>query len=167
MQKIELITRKLSLKQILHELEENHILINHYAKEYFRHPLFYDTEQEVLSVFITSLSEIGMKDGGTLNEIRGKISELGMKPCNPSAGFLLRLAWVDQPPSSNSVLSGTHKAPDMAVTVLSDILEPDDSFPKGLYLRNVDGRLWLRGYVCDDTFRFDPADMFAVQKASS
>lgn len=42
-----------------------------------------------------------------------------------------------------------------------DPLEPDDSFPKGLYLRSVNGTLWLRGFVCDNGFVFNGCDLFA------
>ena len=72
---------------------------------------------------------------------------------------------MDQVRSENSVLSGTHRAPDGAVTVLSEFIEEDDDFPKGLYLRNVDGALWLRGYICDKTHNWSLADVFAFEKA--
>ena len=78
-------------------------------------------------------------------------------------GFFLRLAWTDQPQSQNSTLTGTHGSPDQAVTVLSEIIEQNDTFPKGLYLRNVDGNLWLRGYVCDDAYRFPGDALFAFE----
>jgi hypothetical protein len=47
--------------------------------------------------------------------------------------------------------------------VLSEIIEQDDAFPKGLYLRNADGNLWLRGYICDDAYRFPGDAMFAFE----
>ena len=47
-----------------------------------------------------------------------------------------------------------------------EIIERDDELPKGLYLRNVDGRLWLRGYVCDSAYRFSSNDLFAFEKLS-
>ena len=72
-------------------------------------------------------------------------------------------AWTDQPQSQNSVLSGTHSSPDGAITVLSELLEGDDAFPKGLYLRKVDGNLWLRGYVCDSAYRFPGDALFALE----
>lgn len=63
----------------------------------------------------------------------------------------------------HGVLSGTHSSPDGAVTVLSELLEGDDAFPKGLYLRKVDGNLWLRGYVCDSAYRFPGDALFALE----
>ena len=46
---------------------------------------------------------------------------------------------------------------------LSELLEGDDAFPKGLYLRKVDGGLWLRGYVCDPAYRFPGDALFALE----
>ncbi len=40
-----------------------------------------------------------------------------------------------------------------------------DDYPKGFYLRVVDGRAWLRGYRCDDEYDFDPADRFVFRRA--
>ena len=34
---------------------------------------------------------------------------------------------------------------------------------KGLYLRNVDGKLWLRGYICDAAYRFPGDALFAFE----
>ncbi len=46
---------------------------------------------------------------------------------------------------------------------MSEILEMDDAFPKGLYLRKVDSNLWLRGYVCDASYSFPGDALFAFQ----
>ena len=150
--------------QIPEILKENGIFINRYADEYFSHPRFSMLHPEEMTVLIASLQEIGFENGATLNEIFVRISQIGLKPCPSSTGLFLRLAWIDQPKSSNSILSGTHSAPDQAVTVLSEILEKDDAFPKGLYLRNVDGKLWLRGYICDFEYRFPADALFAFSK---
>ena len=80
------------------------------------------------------------------------------------AAVFLRLHLTDQRESGNTVLNGTHRAPDGAITVLSEPLSPEDTFPKGLYLRNVSGTLWLRGYVCDADFVWSPSDVFALSQ---
>ena len=53
------------------------------------------------------------------------------------------------------------EAPQGAVTVASPVADPDPGQPKGYYLRNVGGQLWLRGYICDDEYIWQPADQFA------
>ena len=166
MKRIVLKTESLAADQIIRMLEENHILMNDYARLYIAHPRFFSRQSEEVSVVIASLQETGLETGATLNEIFRHIQTIGLKPCSPETGAFLRLQWKEQPQSRNSVLSGTHSAPDSAVTVLSELLEEDDAFPKGLYLRNVDGSLWLRGYICDSTYRFPEDALFAFQESS-
>ena len=91
----------------------------------------------------------------------------GCRPCPENTGLFLRLAWKSQPQSRSSVLSGTHRSPEQSVVVLSEEMERDDAFPKGLYLRNADGILWLHGYAYDPAYRFSGADLFAIEKISS
>ena len=166
MKRIVLKTESLTADQIIRMLEENHILMNDYARLYIAHPRFFSRQSEEVSVVIASLQETGLETGATLNEIFRHIQTIRLKPCSPETGVFLRLQWKEQPQSRNSVLSGTHSAPDSAVTVLSELLEEDDAFPKGLYLRNVDGSLWLRGYICDSTYRFPEDALFAFQESS-
>lgn len=128
---------------------------------FFAHPAFSTCGQMSKVIAVASLKEIGLEDGGTLNEIRNYVTASGYQLCPMSTGLFLRIAWTDQPESINAVLSGTHSAPDGSVTVLSENPETDDAFPKGLYLRNVEGQLWLRGYVCDQDYRFSGSDLFA------
>ena len=153
----------ISKDQILNTLEEHSICINRYAKEFFSHPRFRVESERRITVTIAALSEIGFDNGATLTEVLQRLPDLGLKPCPPETGPFLRLVWTDQPKSSSAILTGTHEAPDRAVTVLSDILEHNDAFPKGLYLRNVDGVLWLRGYICDSEYRFPGDAMFAFE----
>ena len=111
------------------------------------------------------MEELGLVNGASLDELLLLLHLQATQfiPCPPDTGFFLRLAWTDQPRSQNSILTGTHSSPNLAVTVLSEMLERDDTFPKGLYLRNVDGKLWLRGYVCDSAYRFPGDALFALE----
>jgi hypothetical protein len=150
--------------QILNKLKAHNILINQYAGEFFVHPTFSTEHTREMTIAIASLREIGLENGGTLNEIFQQIEKICFKPCPTNTGLFLRFAWKNQQQSQNSILSGTHSSPEQAVVVLSELIERDDAFPKGLYLRNVDGRLWLRGYVCDSEYRFSGNDLFAFEK---
>ena len=152
--------------QLPEKLEEHGIHINRYAEMFFAHPSFQTEYASDMVIAVASLHEIGLENGATLSEIFQQLEKTGLKPCPANTGLFLRLAWKDQPQSRNSVLSGTHASPDLAVNVLSEVLETDDSFPKGLYLRNVDGILWLRGYVCDPSYRFSGDDLFAFKSES-
>ena len=163
MQQIVINAALFSKDQILKKLAEQGIRTNHYAEQFLSHPRFSLESLESITVVIASLQEIGLENGATLLEIFQRIPQVGLKPCPLETGPLLRLAWVDQPKSQNSILSGTHEAPNLAVTVLSDTLEDSNAFPKGLYLRNVDGVRWLRGYVCDAEYRFPGTSLFAFE----
>lgn len=149
-------------EQCLQTLKERGILINHYAEKYISHPRFSAGEPEEMTAAIISPEKLGLKGGASLDELLRHIEGTQFCPCPPDTGFFLRLAWMDQPQSRNSVLSGTHGSPDRAVTVLSEMLEREDTFPRGLYLRKVDGSLWLRGYVCDSAYRFPGSALFAL-----
>lgn len=149
--------------QILPKLKEHDIHINRYAEQFLLHPGFSTEATGEMTIAVGPLREIGLENGATLDEIFRKIEKSGFRPCPVNAGLFLRLAWKNQPQSQNSVLSGLHCSPEQAVVVLSDRPEADDSFPRGLYLRNVDGNLWLRGYVCDSTYRFSGDDLFAFE----
>lgn len=155
--------KSLTKDEIMKKLKENGIMINHYAEEYISHPHFFAEHTKNITVTIASLKELGLEKGATLNQLFHHIQNTQYMPCPPDTGFFLRLAWLEQPKSHNSILTGTHASPDQAVTVLSKLLEEDDTFPKGLYLRNVDDNLWLRGYACDRTYCFPADALFAFE----
>ena len=166
MRNISLKREALTTDQVIKKLKECGIMINHYAEEYISHPRFSAGQPVNMTVTIAALRELGLEEGATLHQLFQHIRETRYMPCPPDTGFFLRLAWMDQPQSQNSILTGTHRSPDQAVTVLSEMLEVDDAFPKGLYLRKVDGNLWLRGYVCDSTYCFPADALFAFENAT-
>lgn len=153
----------MTTQQSLQMLKEHGILINHYAEKFISHPDFSAKSTEEMTAAVISLAELGLDKGASLDELFRYMKGTQFSPCPPDTGLFLRLAWTDQPQSQNSILTGTHSSPDQAVTVLSELLENDDTFPKGLYLRKVDGSLWLRGYVCDSAYRFPGDALFALK----
>ncbi len=145
-------------------LHADHISVNEYAKVYMEHPRFRtDVTRTQVTVELCSLRSMGFEYGAVFSDIFSRAEKLGLRPCEPNIGLFLRLAYTDQEQSKSCVLSGTHSAPDGAVTVLSEFLEEDDNFPKGLYLRNVGGTLWLRGYICEKAHVWSPEDIFAFE----
>ena len=158
----------ISKNQISDILKANHISVNEYAKIYMNHPRFQTEEtRSQVAVALCSLRSLGFENGAVYADIFSQVGKLGLRPCQPNTGLFLRLSYTNQGQSKNCVLSGTHRAPDGAVTILSDFLEEDDNFPKGLYLRNVDGTLWLRGYICEKTYVWSPEDIFVFERAHS
>ena len=145
-------------------LREGNICLNGYAEAYMSHPGFTGPiGAEEIKLVICPLEELGAAEGCTFGKIDGLAARRGLRACRPWVGPLLRLAMTEQEMSRSSILSGQHKAPDGAVTVFSKPLSGDDAFPKGLYLRHVEGRLWLRGYVCDGLHVWSGKDLFVFE----
>jgi hypothetical protein len=76
------------------------------------------------------------------------------------AGPYLRLALVHQANSPDPVLSAGH-GPAGAIHIASEPVSGDVEYPKGFYLRVIDGQTWLRGYCCDDTYVWTPEQRLA------
>jgi hypothetical protein len=96
-----------------------------------------------------SVRDLGLLCGATLPQILAAAGESGLQPCPPYAGPYLRLAMLDQPNAPDSVMS-KGRAPSGSITIASERLRPETDFPRGFYLRVVDGQRWLRGYRCTD-----------------
>lgn len=96
-------------------------------------------------------------EAGTLHGaiVRPDAGPLRLELCPPATGPYLRLAVTSQSQAPDSVLSAG-RAPSGALHVLSAPLSEDHEYPKGFYLRVVDGVSWLRGYRCDDEYRLPP-----------
>ncbi|MHA7281768.1 hypothetical protein [Arthrobacter sp. TMS2-4] len=48
-----------------------------------------------------------------------------------------------------------------AIHIASEPVSEDVEYPKGFYLRIVDGQSWLRGYRCDATYVWSPEQRVA------
>ena len=146
------------------KLRDRGIELNDHASELMQHPVFDNVQTPVVKHFATRrLMDLGLTDAAPLSEIfaAAQRQHLGLRPV--TAGPYLRLAYAKQPTSKHSVLN-VGKAPDSSLTVASAALG-DDEFPKGFYLRTVDGQQWLRGYRCTKEHRFSPADHFIFTAA--
>lgn len=166
MQEIIIQTYPMDKGEILHALQANGIRINEYAKMLLAHSRFTTAGlPDQIKLALCPVAELGLGDGAVFEEIVASANARGLGLCPVSAGVFLRLSCMDQPQSKNSILSGTHCSPDGAMIVMSEFLEQDDAFPKGLYLRNVNGELWLRGYVCDAAYGWAASDVFVFAKA--
>lgn len=164
MQEITVSTYPADKSEIIDILSSKGIYINEYARTFLSHPgiASVDTPAQITLV-ICSLSELGFPDGAVFEDIGLRIQNYGLSPCKPLTGVYFRLAYLNQSKSRDSILNGYH-SPEGAIVVFSELLENDVSFPKGLYLRNIDGNLWLRGYVCDNDYVWSGDDIFAFLK---
>jgi hypothetical protein len=73
--------------RISHKLEVHDILINRYAEVFLAHPAFSTENTTEMTIAIASLREIGLENGGTLNEIFRQIEKSDFKPCPINTGL--------------------------------------------------------------------------------
>ncbi len=137
------------------------VLMNKYAEEYMQalRPFVTIIHKEPDICFVTA-AELGLSDGGSLSEIYNAARRKGLSLCPPDTAAYLRLYMKDQTQSADNILSAG-RCPDGAITVASPTPACFRGQHRGLYLRNVEGQLWLRGYVCDNEYIWPAGSVFA------
>ncbi|WP_287903881.1 hypothetical protein [Arthrobacter sp.] len=135
------------------------VLLNAHAETLLDHPAFSARLPEEIIVVQKSVEALGFAAGATLPRVFAVARRRGLGLCPPDAGPYLRLALLHQPDAPDSVLSAG-RSPSGSLKVASAPLRDDESYPKGFYLRAVDGQLWLRGYRCGDEYCFPPDQDF-------
>jgi len=149
----------LTKSQLLQKLQQNSILINRFGERLFVDDKF-KTSDVVYSVKTVELKirNLGFPKGATLSELYRKANQVGLKLCPLELGSYLRLKFLDQPEGFVGKPIWKDRSPYGTVKVASEVLYEDDDFPKGFYLRKIDGVLWLRGYISYDLHVLDPDD---------
>lgn len=145
--------------ELLRLLSEAGVGINAHAETLLAHPAFDAPAARTLRFIELSLDQLGLADGGTLTQLLARAGEQGLAPVPLVAGPDLRLALMGQTNAPDSVLSAG-RPPTGAVHLASEPVSDDVEYPKGFYLRVVDGQAWLRGYRCDDTHAWGPDERF-------
>ncbi|MDQ1218271.1 hypothetical protein [Microbacterium arborescens] len=103
------------------------------------------------------MGELGFPAGATLPRILAAARERGLRPCPPQTGPYLRLTYLGQPSAPDN-RTNEGRAPTAPLTLVTERLSPDDDYPRGFYLRTIDGKPWLRGFRCDDEHVFSAHD---------
>jgi hypothetical protein len=155
----------LSKQQLINQLQKTSIQLNEYGKKLLADEKFTtsDSKYSVQTVEIT-VANLGFPEGATTPQIYKKASELNLELCPLEVGPYLRLKYRDQPEGDSSTHIQKHQAPTGSITIATEPLKEDDDFPKGFYLRTINGELWLRGYTADDTHVWNPHDHFIFCK---
>ncbi|KQY94467.1 helicase [Paenibacillus sp. Root52] len=156
----------LTRTQLIQKLQQNTILMNELGKKLLADDKFRTSETKY-SVEIVELTvgELGFPDGATTSRIFAKAIELDLELCPLELGPYLRLVYLDQPEGYSGKPVQQHRAPVGSVTIASEILTDDEGFPKGFYLRKMDGVLWLRGYCADHLHVWNPDDHFIFRQS--
>jgi hypothetical protein len=161
-EQLEVCVGGLSLSQLLNRLSSFGILVNSHAETLLKDVVVDGQAARPVVVTERTVAELGFDGGTTLAQIYEIAQQQGLLLCPADTGPYLRMALNEQVTSSDSVMS-SGRAPDGALTVASEALSKDDEYPKGFYLRVVDGQAWLRGYRCDDGHIWSPDDRFIFQ----
>lgn len=144
-------------RDLLARLRDKGVSLNDSAERLLASNEAHFQQRDAFWVVTRTVVELGLKDGASLTTVLRRAAELNLALCPLATGPYLRLAYVTQPNAPDSVLSnGT--APSGSLTVASRPLSEDDDFPKGFYLRVIDGAPWLRGYRASDEYRWSPLD---------
>lgn len=101
-------------------------------------------------VTVRTVAGLGLGQGGTLAQVHDALPS-DLAPCPVDLGPYLRLAHAHQPDAPDSLLSAG-RPPTAALHVLGPRLSEDPAYPRGYYLRTVEGVPWLRGFRCDDQY---------------
>lgn len=148
-------------------LVEAGVRFNASAETLLADPLFESAEAETaatVEIVECTIGQLGLASGATLPQVLAAAREQGLMPCAPFTGPYLRLATPDQPSAPDSVLSNG-RPPLGALHVASERLRADYEYPRGFYLRVVEGALWLRGFRCSDDAPWSSGDRFAFRSS--
>lgn len=144
-----------SRAEVLRLLHSADVRLNVHAETLLAHPVFDNPERQDLRIVERTVEELGFERGAIQSRVFSAAKNQGLALCPVVAGPYLRMAMMSQPDAPDSVLSAG-RAPTGAIHVASAPLRGDVEYPKGFYLRVVDGLAWLRGYRCDDTYVWAP-----------
>lgn len=150
----------LSRSDLVAALREHGVQLNAHAETLLEHAAFDELVPATLRIVDRSVEDLGLSAGGSLEQVFSAARTQGLELCPATTGPYLRLALMEQSNAPDSVLSAG-RAPAGALHVAAEPLSEDDEYPKGFYLRVVDGVVWLRGYRCDDTYVYPSDQRFA------
>lgn len=124
----------ISKEELLRRLGSAGVQFNEYAKILFKNPSFDPDSVTTKAILVKAKPlDLGIENPYSIEKIIEAASNLGLSPCPLYLAAFLRLEYLDQP-------EGPY------LTIASTRLEDDENYPTGLYLRNVEGLLWLRGF---------------------
>lgn len=149
----------LTKPQIIQQLQMHSIMMNASGEQLFSDDRFKTSENRYsLQTVELTVSDLGFPVGATLPEIYNRASDVGLTLCPLELGPHLRLVYLNQPEGSLGANERRHQAPHGSITIASEQFTKDDSFPRGFYLRRINGVLWLRGYHASDSHVWNPDD---------
>lgn len=123
--------------------------------------LAFDEPERSMRLALRSVADLGLAEGGTLSDVFEAGRDQGLQLVPLIAAPYVRLALEAQEQAPDSELS-QGRAPTGSIHIASKPVSADAEYPKGFYLRVVDGEPWLRGYRCDERYVFEPGNQFLL-----
>jgi hypothetical protein len=147
----EFIINHLSKPALLNRLQENGVQFNKYANIIFDDPAFTPGESiEKVKLVKVNLTNLGFSKPSIYEDIVSRAEQFGLKLCPLIVAAHLRLEYLDQP-------AGPY------LKIASPKVGNKEDYPRGLYLRNIDNVLWLRGYRASDDWAYSLDMNFVFQ----
>ena len=156
------LTRDLLLQKLVNE----HIHLNEYAHQLFKTDSFNNQPKkgDTIKIVEVALEDIGLRTGGTFAEIEVAMDKLNLTHCPLEFAPYIRLTYTDQ---KSSMIKSINRHPPGAIKIFSKPVLENEDFPRGFYIRNIDGLLWLRGYKCSLDYQWDSKDRMIFQTKNS
>lgn len=138
--------------ELLRKLKDKGIQFNKYASLLFENPSFTPSAaaQRIKLVKVNQL-DLGLTKPTVFQEIVARAEDFDLKLCPLILAAHLRLEYLNQP-------EGPY------LKVASPKVGNSDNEPRGLYLRNIDNALWLRGYCASDDWEYSLDMEFIFQR---
>jgi hypothetical protein len=138
--------------RLIHQLTEANVHFNKYAPILFESAAFTpDSPIEQVKLVKLKFSDMELNEVCSYENIVERGLAMGLKICPMHLGAFLRLNYIDQP-------EGPY------LTVVSSDPMGDENYPTGFYLRNHEGKLWLRGYRAKGETEWPPDQEFIFLK---
>lgn len=156
----------LTRSELQEELQRNNISMNESADRLFASEQFAPSaiRYSVTAVEIT-VQDLDFPQGATTAEFVARAGTLGLGFCPIELGPHLRLQYRDQAEGYWGQPERIHQAPSGSITIVSEPLSADEDFPKGFYLRRIQGILWLRGYRSGPEHVWQPDDRLIFRQS--
>jgi hypothetical protein len=146
--------------ELVQSLRDADVKLNAHAETLIANSAFDDPVVRTLRIVERTVEQLGFEQGAVQSRVFVAAQNQGLRLCPLVTGPYLRLAMLDQANAPDSVLSAG-RGPSGAIHIASQPVSEDVEYPKGFYLRVVDGQAWLRGYGCDDTYVWSPEQRLA------
>ncbi len=151
--------------ELLVRLAQNGVELNEAARVLFASDKFITAAVRThLRTVELTVRNLGFPQGTTVPELYARAIGLGLQLCPMELGPHLRLQFLDQPEGFLGPPVWQHRAPPGSIAIASEVLSDDYEFPKGFYLRRIQGTLWLRGYWSGPEHIYDPEDRFVFAR---